>query len=152
MRLRSTLATLTALLMLTISCVASSCEATCAARTLGGGCHHAASSASKSETQASQSMPGMSDCGMTAKDATLKGSPELLLSNSACSHQVCEQPPTIVLNENRLSAQRIATHHAVILAYAFFASEPETVTDLRTPETPPLRTTLLVSLQSTLRV
>jgi hypothetical protein len=149
MRLRSTFAMLTVFLLFTISCVASACDATCAAKALGGGCHHAISSAPSRGKQIKQSMSGMSGCGMAAKDAS-KVLDELVLSDGACSHQVCEQAPTIIPSENGLSARQIATRQVVILANVFFG--PETVTTFRTSETPPLRAPLLVSLQSILRV
>lgn len=153
MRLRSTFAMLTALLLLTISYVASACEATCDVKALGGGCHHSGSSAPTEEKQANHATSGMPSCDMaTVEDGASKAPPEVVLSTGACCHQVCEQAPTVVPNETGISAQLIAAHQTAILAYVFFVSKPEILTDFRTPETPPLRTALLASLQSTLRV
>lgn len=150
MRLRSILATLTALLLLTISCVASACETTCAVQALGGGCHHAMAFASKNSRHPESSMAGMSNCGMIAKDGTARVAPGVLLANGACNQQVCEQPPTILPNKDGVTAQLITIQHVVILAHILFV--PETVSVFRTPEAPPLRAPLLISLQSILRV
>jgi hypothetical protein len=152
MRYRSTFAMLTVLLLLTISCVASACETTCAANALGGQCHHAISPAAKSEMKSNPSMSGMSDCDATSKDIASKTSSKLLLTNPVCSHQVCEQSPTIVPNEIGLSAKRITANQTVFLAYFLFRSEPERIANFRTIETQPLRTSLLVFFQSTLRI
>ena len=150
MRLRSTLATLTALLLLTISCVASACETTCAVKALGGGCHHSRAFDSKNSRQSESSMAGMPNCDMAARDAASKVSPAVVLANGACSHQVCEQPPTALSNEDGVAAQLAAMQHIVILAQILFV--PDTVSVFRTLEAPPLRVPMLVSLQSILRV
>ena len=149
MRLKSTLATLTALLLLAISCVASACEATCDLQAVGRGCHHASPSAS-SETKPNQQMAGISHCGMAVDNAASKVASGILQANTSCSHQVCAQSPTIMTHEDELAAQLVQSQSVIIPARTLPA--PLITSIFRTAETPPLRAPLLISLQTIIRV
>lgn len=140
MRLKTIMATLLAVLLLTGSSMASACAVSCDLEALGSHCQ-------ASSMKASMAAGGMTHCGM----AVAKNPAVSLANRDACTH-VCEQQPQTVRNDQGMAAvQVVSLQHAVILAVLVYPAGRK-VSLLRHAETPPLRTALLVSLQSNLRI
>lgn len=151
MRLRATLATLTAVLLLSISCVASVCETSCVLKVLETDCHYAATTTvSTSLQKGTPQMTGMDDCGMASADHSVKPPSATVQSNGTCSHMVCAQPPVLANNEYSTSAQLISTQYAAIPTLTLPVSELFSI--FENTEAPPHRAPSLVSLQTTLRI
>lgn len=140
MRPKTILTMLLAVLLLTGSSMASACAAACDLHAFSSHCH-------TPRTKASMAARGMTDCGMVKGE-----NPAVSMANrNACTH-VCEQQPQAVRNDHGMAAvQVISLQHAVILAVLVYPPLRK-VSLLRHAETPPLRTGLLVSLQSNLRI
>lgn len=149
MRLSATLATLTAVLLLSISCVASVCQTSCVLKTLETACDYTATTASSPHQKTTSHMPGMDDCGMASTDHAVKVPSVIVQSNTACNHMVCEQP-VLANNEYGISAQLILPQYAAIPTLTLPMSELFSI--VKNTETPPHRAPLLVSLQTTLRI
>jgi hypothetical protein len=148
MRLRATLATLTAVLLLSIPCVASVCETSCVLKVLEADCHYPATAAS--HKKATPQKTGMDDCGMASTDHTVKAPSASVRSNSACNHMVCPQPSVLANNEYSTSVQLISAQYATIPNLTLPVSDWGSI--FENTEAPPHRAPSLVSLQTTLRI
>ncbi len=140
MRLRSVLAGLVAVLLLSISCVANACETSCDLKALGSGCHHV------SKASATPAMAGMPDCGMDKSHHSAQ-----VQANDQCKHSVCEQQPqTGTRDLTVLHARSLTTLQVLVTVLVFPVNtlkvriEPANTASSRVP--------LLVALQTTLRV
>ncbi len=150
MRLRAALATLTAVLLLTISCAASACSASCAAMALGSGCSHgSASHESASSEHSGHQMSGMSHREMTGPN-DMAVLPMVTLSSSSCIQHVCELAPTLLRSDYGGAQLLAATQPMFLSTQAFFT--PEMEPQIEAVGTPPLRSRLVVALQTTLRI
>lgn len=147
MRFRAIVGMSVAVLLLSVSCVASACETSCALKALAPGCHDAGGGAVTAAHPGPDLMPGMGHCGMA------KGiQAPVLQADAVCNHSsVCEQPAqTIGDSEAGRPAQLISTAHAGVTAFALpveqrrSRSEPADRSTSRAP--------LLVALQTNLRV
>lgn len=140
MRLKTILATLLAVLLLTGSSMASACAVSCDLEAFGSHCH-------ASSTKTSVAAQGMTDCGMV-----MGKNPAVSRADSnACTH-VCEQQPQAARNDHGIAALRgVSLQQALVLAVLVYPPAREGSL-LRHPETPPLRSPLLVALQSNLRI
>ena len=139
MRLRGILATLLAVLLLSVTAGASACEMSCGLKMAMSGCGHTASGYSLS----SHSMQNMSR-GNEAAAAKAH-------STTSCAHIVCEHPPQALVNEQRSGAvQMLSLLQVVVLATLALPAHAHAF--VHASETPPLRSSLLVFLQNTLRV
>ena len=133
-------ATLMALLMLSISCVGSVCEASCDLRILGLECHSTARGGTAS------SIDGMHECGMAKNDGSAH-----VRAQDVCSHAICNQQPQVAGSDPvSLPAPQYATEHLAI-------AEPSLPTlkinaRIASVDTSPSRALFLVALQTTLRV
>jgi hypothetical protein len=135
MRSRSILASLVAVLLLSISCVANACETSCDLKAVGSGCHHASGTKAK--------MPG---CGMNMSPNSAQ-----IHANHQCRQSVCEQQPQkVVTDQTVLHAQALVTLHAFITILFF----PGSMLDVRIePANASMsRVAFLIALQTTLRV
>jgi hypothetical protein len=141
MRMRGVVATLMAFVLLSVTCVASACEMSCNLKMAGSGCEHTASRHSLS----SQSVHNMSPDNMAA---TPKADS---VQSTSCDRAVCEHHPQALANEKNSSATQVLSLQQIFLL-ATFASPPLEQSVSRVSETPPLRSDLLVFLQTTLRV
>ncbi len=140
MRLRAILASLVAVLLLSISCVASSCETSCDLKALGYGCHNA------SPASAASPMAGMHDSGMDNDYHSAQ-----VQANHQCKHAVCvQQPQTVASDLTVLHAKSLATLRALVAVLVF----PLSTLDVRIEpaNSAPPRVPLLVAFQTTLRV
>lgn len=149
MRLRAALATLTAVLLLTISCAASACAASCAAMALGSGCSGSASHTNASVELSGHQMYGMSHRVMTGP----KGIANLAMvmpSSSSCIQHVCELTPTLLRSDYGGVQLLVAIQPMSLSTQAIFT--PETEPQIEAVGTPPLRSRLVVALQTTLRI
>ncbi len=149
MRLRAALATLTAFILLTISCAASACSVSCAAMALGSRCSGSASHASASGERSGHQMSGMSHRDMTGP-IDMADLPMVTLSSGSCIQHFCELAPTLLRNDYGGAQLLIAAQPMFPSTQAFFAPEMEPQTEA--VGTPPLRSRLVVALQTTLRI
>ena len=150
MRLRAALATLTAVLLLTISCAASACSASCAAMALGSGCPHgSASHASVSGGHSGHQMSDMSHREMTGPN-DMADLAIVMLSSSLCTQHVCELAPTLLRSDYGGAQLLEAIQPMFPSSHAFFA--PEMEPQIEAVGHPPLRSRLVVALQTTLRI
>jgi hypothetical protein len=141
MRPKSIVATLIAVLMLSLSCAASACEMSCDLKVIGLGCHHAGL-----RVPAAQPHSEMRGCGMNSTVVThIFG----VTQNSLCTHAVCEQPQA-ASNEADVM-HLVSVQQMVILSVLAFPTPLHSLA-LQPAETPPLRPPLLVSLQTIIRV
>ena len=147
MRLRAALATLTAVLLLTISCAASACSASCDAMAVGGGCSHSQSAASGE--RAGHPMSGMSHREMTGPD-DMADLAMVMLSSSSCTHHVCELAPTLLRSDDGDAQLLVAIQPASLSTQSI--SVPEMESQIEAVGTPPLRSRLVAALQTTLRI
>jgi len=132
MRFRSMVAGLVAVLLLSISCVASACEASCYQEAADTGCH------GQSPAVSAPAMTGMHDGGMNLRSET-------------CAHRVCEQQPQVVESEQAATNfGSLATLHAFI-AVLVSAESLESIR-IAPSDTSPPRVPFLIALQTTLRV
>lgn len=149
MRLRAALATVTAVLLLTISCAASACSASCAAMALGSGCSGSASHASASGERSGHQMSGMSHRGMPGPN-DMADLPMVTLSSSSCIQHVCELAPTLLRSDYGGVQLLVATQPMSLSTQAMLT--PEIESQIEAVGTPPLRSRLVVALQTTLRI
>ena len=150
MRLRSALATLTAILLLTISCAASVCSVSCGAMAVGGGCSHG----SHSQAAASGMLPGHPMSGMSHREMAgpndMADLTMVMPSSSSCAQHVCELAPTLLRSDSGGAQLLVAIQPASLSAQAILA--PEMESQIEIAGTPPLRSHLVVALQTTLRI
>ncbi len=155
MRFRATLAILIAVLLLSFSCVASACEASCDLKVLGSGCHHAGASVSGNNhllKHAGAGMSGMHDCGMNIADSSAKSDVFAMVDASSCAHSICEQQLQAFASDKEANTSGMATtQQAAIIAVLAFPM-PEQVSRWQPSKPPLLRAPLLVSLQTLIRV
>lgn len=150
MRLRAALATLTAVLLLTISCAASACSASCAAMALGSGCSHGSHSQTAARSKhTGHSMAGMSH-GDMAGSYNMAELPMVMLPNAGCIQHVCELAPTLLRSDYGGVQLLVAIQPMSLSTQAIFT--PETEPQIEAVGTPPLRSRLVVALQTTLRI
>ncbi len=140
MRFRSILASLVAVLLLSISCVANACETSCDLKALGSGCHHVSSAS------AAPAMAGMHDCGMDKSHHSAQ-----VQANGQCKHSVCEQQPQTVASDRTMhNVRSLATLQALVTVLVFPVSTLNV--GIEPANTAPPRAPLLIALQTTLRV
>lgn len=140
MRLRPTLASLVAVLLLSIPCMANACGTSCDLSALGICCHHA------SNESGAPAMAGMHDCGMDMSRQSVQ-----VHADDNCKHFVCEQQPQTVANDQAvLHARSLATVQAVLTVLVFHVSTLNV--RIEPASSAPLRVPLLITLQMTLRV
>ncbi len=153
MGFRATLATL--ILLLSVSCVASACEASCDLKVLGAGCHHAGATASGGNHLLEHAQAGMSrmhDCGMNVAESPAKSPACSMVDASPCEHSVCEQQPQALARDKKAgeTGQSTIQLAAIIVALAF--PMPEQVSRRQASKPPLFRAPLLISLQTLIRV
>ncbi len=124
MGFRATLATMIAVLLLSVSCFASACEASCELKVFGPGCHQAGATASGGNhllKHAQAGMSGMHDCGMNVADSSAKSPACSMVGASPCKHAICEQPVQALASDKEASATMMArVQQAAILAVLAF--------------------------------
>lgn len=148
MRLRTILASLMAVVLLSLSCAASACAVNCDAMGISHTCSHTPRANAQADSSHS-SMSGMQHCSMKMQRDSQE-TVHLKLQTAACSHHVCAEQPVILTDETGAAAHPIQLNQtATPLSSVITADLIETS---RISETPPLRSPSLIALQSTLRI
>jgi len=138
MQWRATLATLIAVLLLSVSCSASACEISCDLMARGSGCHHAAGATT---------VAAMHHCDEMTKQGSGSIAPV-----QPCMHAVCKTlPPAVASDRVGIAPERLAAPLAILVSMLAVAP-PHGSLAAPMAGAPPLRAPLLVSLQTTLRV
>lgn len=141
MRPKAIVATVIAVLMLSLSCAASACEMSCDLKVLGPACHHGGLSVAAAAPHS-----GMRGCGMNSAAMThIFG----VAQKSRCTHSVCEQPQAASMEADVMPLASV--QQMVILSVLAFPA-PVHSFGVESAETPPLRAPLLVCLQTIIRV
>ncbi len=139
MRSRTVLAALLAVVLLTMSSAASVCEITCSLRAAGSRCDHSPSIHSPSHHP-----DGMTDCGMTSMA-------RLDVNANSCLHSVCEQQAQALVSEKNTGEVRLLSFPQTVIS-ATLTLQPIEWSFACVSETPPVRSSFLVILQTTIRV
>lgn len=148
MRFRATLASLLTVMLLSFSCLASTCEIKCDLKSVLPGCDGTSMHAEKQH----HPMPAMAGMDRHSPSEVVTPSSEALASSSqSCAHHVCAQSPAL------LSEQKAVIAHVLISAGGP-VSEPPAVSSqeaigaqlVRGP--PPFRLATPVSLHTTLLI
>jgi hypothetical protein len=151
MRFRATLASLLAVLLVSVSCVASACEVSCDLKTRVA-CCHSGSAAQTHSGRSDTQMATMKHCAMTASDrSTQPPNSATVEAFQSCQHHVCmcSRQPALP-NEVVAAAHPIVSQNAATSMLPFVSSAGSS--QILTSAAPPRRTSSLVSLFTILRV
>ena len=149
MRFKATLASLLAVLLVSVSCVASACEVSCDLKTRVA-CCHSGSAAQTHSGRSDAQMATMKHCAMTASDrSTQPPNSATVEAFQSCQHCVCSQQPALP-NEVVAAAHPIVSQNAATSMLPFVS--PAGSSQVLTSAAPPRRTSSLVSLYTILRV
>jgi hypothetical protein len=140
MRVRVILASLMAVLLLSLSYVSSTCAISCDLMEM------TQSHLKGARTSAPSAMP---DCSMN-EDQGVQEAASITMQSPACNHHVCVEQPVVLKN-----LTEIATHLIPVSNTTMQVATPTGTNAskrFRASETPPLRSPSLIALQTTLRV
>jgi hypothetical protein len=154
MRSKAALAILVAVVLLSISCVASACEISCGLRMCDPGCCDAAGSTYQSSHRyVAHPRAEMQDCGMKSAGASAARSLAVAgVHATPCAHATCgQEPAAMARNAGEVASRFPALQRAMLLTVLKF-TEPDRSSRRQVYETPPTRALFLISLQSTIRV
>jgi hypothetical protein len=147
MRFRATLASLLAVILLSLSPLSSACQIHCDRASQGASCH---STAAHSSPQSSNSMPAMPGMGESQVAEANPGFPVVSGAAQSCFHHVCAQQPVLLKSAPQAFTSLDLSHQVPLLyslpqAYAV----PSGIVPVRGP--PPIQRASPVSLHTTLR-
>lgn len=140
---RATVASLLAVMVLSIASLASVCEIQCDLKEIGSGCpHHGLLAHGAHEANAVHSMPGMQkEMAAQAVQAIYSG----------CDHEGCAQQPALITRRNAVAVSGMQIYHPVVLLAAILM--PADCRDVsRVLGSPPREGPSPVTLHTTLRV
>ncbi len=147
MRFRATLASLLAVILLSLSPLSSACQIHCDRASAGASCH---STVAHSSHQSSNSMSAMAGMGKSQVDEAIPGFPVVSGAAQSCSHHICAQQ-TVLLKSDAQAFTSLDLSHQVPLLYSIpqeYAA-PSGIVPVRGP--PPIQRASPVSLHTTLR-
>lgn len=154
MELRATLAALLAVVLLSLSSAASTCELRCDLANVGAPCHGNAPASGQDRGHAmSSEMPGMRMAAVPQEHGAGLGAVDHAITVAVpdtCNHPVCPEKPVLLKDESGRLARIPLSYHVVALLATLLWSKAPTVFSAR--GAPPVATSTPVSLHTTLRV
>jgi hypothetical protein len=147
MKLRATLASLLAFILLSFCCAASACQLRCDLENAGHPCHGSSQAGTHHERSGTQQMDGVQHCAMTEASPSVHAPLLLCQSNEPCQHQLCSDQPVQLMDQSETAARLIPIQPAVAMLVE--VRQPADALQPLSVDTPPQRTTSAVSLQTT---
>ena len=144
---RATLASLLAVILLSLSPLASACQIHCDQASAGASCHSTAAHSSPQSTHSMLAMPGMGESQVAEANP---GFPVVSGAAQSCFHHICAQQPVLLKSAPQAFTSLDLSHQVPLLyslpqAYAV----PSGIVPVRGP--PPIQRASPVSLHTTLR-
>ncbi len=147
MRFRATLASLLAVILLSLSPLSSACQINCDRATQEASCHSGAAHSSHQSIKSMSAMPGMRESQV---DEAMPGFPVVLGAAQRCFHHICAQQP-VLFKSDAHAFTSVDLSHQVPLLYSMPQEDavPSGIVPVRGP--PPIQRASPVSLHTTLR-
>lgn len=106
MRLRMTLVSALAVFLLSVSCVSSACDLSCALKSLGRSCHGAVRAEDKNQ------MASMEHCLMVEQTRQTRSRLAVVGAAGSCQHCTCQQQPALISAKSEAATNLVLIQNA----------------------------------------